>query len=139
MFVIILILYLQLIIYTDTDWADNKSDCKSTTESLIKIIRKLIYWYLIKQTDMFLIIIEIKYIAVSETSCKIINIYNMLQELKIIDSDFIFFFLIDNNGMIAVSKDKKITWNIYHIEIHYHHIQNLIEKVIIDISHILSA
>ena len=80
-----------------------------------------------------------KYIIVSETSCKIISVHSILQELKMIDFDFIFSLLIDNNDMIAISKDKKITQNICHIEIHYHHIQNLIEKVIIDVSHISSA
>src|SRR5438034_7865053 len=88
---------------------------------------------------MFLFIIEIKYITVSEISCKIISICDILQELKMIDSDFIFSLLIDNNDVIAVSKDEKITCNACHIEICYHHIQDLIEKVIIDVSHILSA
>src|SRR5205085_10825440 len=88
---------------------------------------------------MSLFITEIKYIAISETSHKIISIHSILQELKMINSDFIFSLLIDNNETIAVSKDKKITQNTHHIEIHYHHIQDLIEKVIIDISHISSA
>src|SRR5437868_5471804 len=88
---------------------------------------------------MFLFITEIKYITVSETFCKIISICDILQELKMINSDFIFPLLIDNNSMIAVSKDEKIIQNVCHIEIHYHHIQDLIEKAIIDISHISSA
>src|SRR5438034_1665786 len=88
---------------------------------------------------MFLFITETEYIAVSETSCKIISIHSILQELKMINSDFIFPLLIDNNDMIVISKDKKITCNVCHIEICYHHIQNLIEKAVIDVSHILSA
>src|SRR5438477_1588619 len=82
---------------------------------------------------------EAEYIAVSETSRKIISIHSILQELRMIDSDFIFPLLIDNNSTIVISKDKKITCNACHIEICYHHIQDLIEKVIIDVSHILSA
>ena len=86
---------------------------------------------------MSLFIIKIKYIAVSEISHKIISIHSILQELKMIDSDFIFLLLIDNNSMIVISKDKKITHNTHHIEICYHHIWDLIEKVIIDVAHIL--
>ena len=56
-----------------------------------------------------------------------------------IDSDFIFSLLIDNNDVIAISKDEKITQNTHHIEICYHHIWDLIEKAVIDVSHILSA
>ena len=66
-----------------------------------------------------------------------ISIYSILQELKMIDFNFIFSFLIDNNSTIVISKDKKITHNTHHIEICYHHIQDLIEKDIIDITHIL--
>src|SRR5205085_5595254 len=88
---------------------------------------------------MSLFITEIEYIAVSETSHKIISIHNILQELKMINSDFIFPLLIDNNDMIVISKDKKITHNTHHIEIHYHHIQDLIEKDIIDVAHISSV
>ena len=133
------LLDLQLMIYTDADWADNKSDHKSTIKSLIKIVRESVYWCSIKQTDVSLFITKIEYIAVSETSHKIISICDILQELKMIDSDFIFLLLIDNNSMIAVSKDKKITCNTHHIEICYHHIQDLIEKDIIDVTHIPSA
>src|SRR5438876_10760873 len=88
---------------------------------------------------MSLFIIKTEYIVISETSCKIISIHDILQELGMIDSDFIFPLLIDNNSMIAVSKDKKITCNACHIEIHYHHIQDLIEKAVIDVSHISSV
>ena len=88
---------------------------------------------------MSLFTTETEYIAVSEISHKIINIYDILQELKMIDSDFTFSLLIDNNSTIVVSKDKKITCNTHHIEIHYHHIQDLIEKDIINVTHILSA
>ena len=38
--------------------------------------------------------------------------------------------------MIAVSKNEKVIRNARHINIHYHHIQNLIEKKMIEISHI---
>src|SRR6266513_2631517 len=88
---------------------------------------------------MSLFITETEYIAISETSCKIISIRGILQELEMINLNFIFPLLIDNNSMIAVSKDKKITHNVCHIEICYHHIQDLIEKGIIDVAHILSA
>ena len=38
--------------------------------------------------------------------------------------------------MIAVSENEKVIRNARHIDIHYHHIQNLIEKKIIEISYI---
>ena len=88
---------------------------------------------------MSLFTTKVKYIAVSEISCKIISIRGILQELRMINPNFIFPLLIDNNSTIAVSKGEKITCNTRHIEICYHHIQDLIEKAIIDVSHIPSA
>src|SRR6266513_1786309 len=88
---------------------------------------------------MFLFITETEYITVSETSCKIISIHNILQELKMINSDFIFSLFIDNNSVIVISKDEKIKCNVCNIENCYHHIQDLIEKDVIDITHISSA
>src|SRR5947207_10366630 len=38
--------------------------------------------------------------------------------------------------MIAVSESEKVIRNARHINIHYHHIQDLIEKKMIEISHI---
>src|SRR5216117_3543018 len=38
--------------------------------------------------------------------------------------------------MITISENEKVIRNARHIDIHYHHIQNLIEKKIIKISHI---
>src|SRR6266480_6047122 len=88
---------------------------------------------------MSLFIIKTEYITVSEISCKIISIHSILQELEMINFNFIFSLLIDNNSVIVISKDKKITCNAHHIEICYHHIQDLIEKAVIDVSHISSA
>ena len=47
-----------------------------------------------------------------------------------------FLLLINNISVIAVSESEKVIRNARHIDIYYHHIQNLIEKKIIEISHI---
>src|SRR5947207_1984076 len=49
-----------------------------------------------------------------------------------------FSLLIDNISMIIINENKKIIKNVRHIDICYYHIQNLIEKKIIEISHILT-
>ena len=41
-----------------------------------------------------------------------------------------------NISMIVISESEKVTRNARHIDIHYHHIWDLIEKKIIEISHI---
>ena len=83
-------------------------------------------------------ITETEYIAVSETAKNVVIICKILHELNIISKDFAFLLLINNTDMIAISEDEKVIRNAKHIDICYHHIQNLIEKKIIKISHILT-
>src|SRR5437667_1639474 len=79
---------------------------------------------------------EIKYITVSETVKNVIIICEILHELSIISENFTFLLLINNISMIVISESEKVTRNTRHINIYYHHIQNLIKKKIIEISHI---
>src|SRR5204863_9418312 len=79
---------------------------------------------------------EAEYIAVSETAKNVIITHEILHELNIILKDFTLLLLIDNTGVIAVNESEKVTRNARHIDIHYHHIQDLIEKKIIEVSHI---
>ena len=79
---------------------------------------------------------ETEYIAVSETAKNIIVIHEILHELSIISEDFTFLLLINNISMIVISESEKVIRNARHIDICYHHIQDLIEKKIIEVSHI---
>ena len=56
--------------------------------------------------------------------------------MSIILKDFAFLLLIDNISMIVISGGEKVTRNARHIDICYHHIRDLIEKKIIEVSHI---
>src|SRR6266480_1245765 len=66
----------------------------------------------------------------------VIITHRILHELSIISKDFVFLLLIDNISTIVISESEKVTRNARHIDICYYHIQNLIEKKIIEISHI---
>ena len=79
---------------------------------------------------------ETEYIAVSETVKNVIIICEILHELNIILKDFVFLLLINNISVIVISEDEKVTRNARHIDICYHHIQDLIEKKTIEVSHI---
>ena len=66
----------------------------------------------------------------------IIIIHKNFHKLNIILKDFVFLLLINNISVIAVSESEKVTRNARHIDIQYHHIQDLVEKKTIEISHI---
>ena len=65
---------------------------------------------------------ETEYIVTSETAKSIIIIQKILIELSIIDEEFNFSLMIDNEDAIAINDDEKIIHNAHHIKIHYHHI-----------------
>ena len=68
----------------------------------------------------------------------IIMIHDILIKLDVISADFAFSLLIDNTSSIAVSGGEKITQNTRHVDIHYHHIRDLIQNSTIEILHIFS-
>ena len=47
--------------------------------------------------------------------------------------------MIDNDGAITIGNNKKITHNAHHIEIHYHHICDLVQKETIKLLQISSS
>jgi len=68
----------------------------------------------------------------------IITICDILVKLDVISVDFAFSLLINNMRSIVVSENKKITQNIRHVDIHYHHIRDFIQNSMIEILHIFS-
>ena len=127
---------LQIVAYSDADWAGDHSDRKSTTGSLIKIAGGPVYWRSTKQTGVSLSTTEAEYIAASETSRRVITTRGILEELEMVESDFTFPLLIDNSGAIAIGKGEKVTRNARHIEIRYHHVRDLIGKKVIDLRYV---
>ena|SRR5436190_13636122 len=82
--------------------------------------------------------LKAEYVTVSDMTRNLIFIHEILTELNIIVSDFTFSLLMNNNNVITVLNDKKITRSARHINIQYHHIQNLIKKNVIEVFYILS-
>src|SRR6266496_2755940 len=108
------------------------------TEFLIKIVDESVFWHSTKQTGISLSSTEAEYIVTFKTVKNIITIHDILVELDVISANFAFFLLIDNTGSIVISESKKITQNTRHVDIHYHHIRDLIQNSMIEILHILS-
>ena len=127
-----------LIEYLDSDWEMNLQDKKSTIKSLIKIADESVFWHSTKQTEVSLFSTETEYIVTSETAKNIIIIHDILVKLDVISVNFTFSLLINNTESIAVSESKKITQNIRHVDICYHHIRDLIQNDMIEVLHIFS-
>src|SRR5205809_701549 len=88
---------------------------------------------------MSLLNTKTKYIAASETVKSVIVIQEILIKLDIIDEEFNFPLMIDNEEAITIDDSKKITRNAHHIEICYHHIHDLVQKETIELLQISSS
>src|SRR5204863_8490380 len=98
-----------------------------------------VFWKSTKQTGVSLSSTEAEYIAASETAKSVIVIRGILIELGIIDEEFNFPLMIDNEEAIAIGDGEKVTRNARHIEICYHHIHDLFQKGTIELIHIHSS
>src|SRR5204863_3400869 len=98
-----------------------------------------VFWKSTKQTGVSLSSTEAEYIAASETVKSVIVIQGILIKLGIIDEEFNFPLMIDNEEAIAIGDDEKVTRNACHIEICYHHIRNLVQKGTIELLQISSS
>src|SRR5205809_1081064 len=88
---------------------------------------------------MSLLNTKTKYIAASKTAKSVIIIQEILIKLDIIDEEFNFSLMIDNEEAITIDDSKKITRNAHHIKICYHHIHNLVQKETIELLQISSS
>src|SRR5436190_15434230 len=129
---------IQLGAYSDSDWAGNFYDQKSTTGSYIMIAGGPVLWKSIKQTGVSLLSTEAEYIAALETAKNVIIIRGILIKLGIIDDEFSFLLMIDNAGSIAIGDGEKVIQNAHYIKIWYHHIQDLVQKGTIELLQIPS-
>src|SRR5436190_22341503 len=129
----------QLGAYSNSDWAGDLHDRKSTTGSCIMLAGDPVFWKSTKQTGMSLLSIEAKYIVASKTVKSVIVIQGILIELGIIDEEFNFPLMIDNDGAIAIGDGEKVTRNARHIKICYHHICDLVQKGTIELLQIPSS
>ena len=127
-----------LVEYSDSDWRADLQDRKSMTEFLIKIAGGPVFWHSTKQTGISLSSTETEYIAAFKTAKNIITICDILVKLDVILTNFAFSLLIDNTESIVINENKKIIWNIRHVDICYHHIRDLIQNDMIEVLHILS-
>lgn len=128
----------RLAVYTDVDWAEHKSDRKSITDSLLKMTDESIFCRSAKQTSVALFITKVEYIAIFEIFKKLLAIREIVIELRVLSSDYIFSLLIDSNEAIVLFKGENITRNVRHVNIRYHHIRDLIERGLINVLYISS-
>ena len=96
----------QLSVYSNSNWAGDLHDRKSTTGSCIMLAGSPVFWKSTKQTGMSLSSTETEYIVTFKTAKSIIVIQEILIKLGIIDEEFNFSLMIDNDKAITFDENE---------------------------------
>ncbi|EDN08130.1 hypothetical protein HCAG_04640 [Histoplasma mississippiense (nom. inval.)] len=127
--------------WANSDWAGDVGDRKSTSGMVILLAGGPISWKSSKQGVVALSTTEAEYVACSEALKTVIRIRGLLNELGLADgsSPAPTIMNIDNTGAIAVANGEKVTRNVRHIDIRFHHVRDEVRKGTIKLCHIESA
>lgn len=111
------------------------TDRKSISGYCIKLFGNLISWCSKKQSMVTLSSTESEFVAVCITSCEILNIKNLLNDLCIkIEQPF--YIMEDNRSTIKLLRNFENDKRCKHIDVKLHFILDLINEKIIDVEYV---
>ena len=132
----------QLEGYSDSDWAGDKDDSKSTSGYLFTLSGASICWKSRKQKLIALSSTEAEYIALTEVAKEASWLRELYMEigsrLNIENSDLLGSISIhaDNQASIQMAKVPRFHERTKHIGIRYHYVRTAIENSLISLSYI---
>ena len=117
----------SLISFTDSDWAGNVADQKSTFGCCFSLGSAVVSWFSGKQKSVALSIAEAEYMAASLASCKALWLHKLQvnlfgQELR---PTVIY---CDNQSCIQPFENQVLHDRTKHIEIRYHFIRDYVQR-----------
>ena len=118
---------IKLVGYSDSDYAGDPDDRKSTTGMAFFIGNNLICWASQKQKIVALSSCEAEYVAATTTTCQGIWLARLIGELM--NKEMISMTLmVDNKSAIALSKNPVFHNRSKHIETKFHFIRTCLEE-----------
>ena len=123
--------------YTDADWAGSAYDRRSTTGYCIFVGGNLISWKSKKQKVVALSSAEAEYRAMAKTTCELVWIKHLLEELNLPPMGPMDLFY-DNQAAIHIASNPVFHERTKHIEIDCHFVREKLEQKIITTSYVKS-
>ena len=117
-----------LIGHSDSDYAADQDDSKSTSAYVYTLFRGPVSWKSQKQSVVTTSSTEAEYIGLSNASREALYLIQLLHDFRLDPALYDPALLYgDNQASIALSKNPKFHERAKHIHIHYHLIHNLID------------
>lgn len=129
---------LQLVGYTDADWAGDANDRKSVSGFVFLLGGNIISWGAKKQPTVALSSMEAEYMALSHATREAIWLRNELGELGIVQDGPTPVY-VDNQGTIAFSKLQDFHGRSKHIDVRHHFVRECIARGDIEVSYVPTA
>ena len=111
--------------YSDTDWAGNADDRKSTSEGFFYVGNNLVSWMSKKQNFISLSTTEVEYIVVGSCCTQLLWMQKLLYDYGICQEHLTIY--CDNTSAINISKNLVQHSRTKHIEIQHHFIREFVE------------
>ena len=125
---------LSLAGFSDSDWADNADDKKSTTGGCFYVGANLVTWMSKKQNFVSLSTAEAEYIATGSYYSQLLWMKKVLTDYGISQDTMVVY--CDNSSAIDISKNLVQHSKTKYIEIRYHFIRDLVERKIVCLEYI---
>ena len=128
---------LQLIAFSDADWASSVEDRKSTTGYCFSLTKNgaVISWKSKKQPTVALSTCEAEYMGLGSTTQESLYLIHLMQGMDDKAMYNCVTIFEDNQGAIALSKNPVNRQRSKHIDIRYHFVRNALEEGKVDIQY----
>ncbi|KAM2065116.1 hypothetical protein EV1_027912 [Malus domestica] len=127
----------KLVGYSDSDWAGDSDDRKSTTGFVFFMGDTAFTWMSKKQQIVTLSTCEAEYVAATSCVCHAIWLRNLLKELSTPQEGPTEIY-VDNKSAIALAKNPVFHDRSKHIDIRYHYIRECIARKDVQVEYVKS-
>ena len=127
-------LFRSLAGFSDSDWADNADDKKSTIGGCFYVGANLVAWMSKKQNSVSLSTAEAEYIAAGSCCSQLLWMKKVLTDYGTSQDTMVVY--CDNSSAIDITKNPIQHFKTKHIEIRYHFIRDLVERKIVCLEYI---
>ena len=121
--------------YSDSDFAGNAEDRKSTTGMVFYLSESMITWVSHKQRCVALSTCEAEFMAATAAACQGIWLKNLMSYILDVGTGPVVLY-IDNRSAIDLAKNPVFHGRSKHIDVRYHFIRECIERGDIIVKHV---
>ena len=125
---------IKLVAYTDSDYAGDIDDRKSTSGFVFSLGTGAVSWSSKKQPIVTLSTTESEYIAATSCACQCIWIMRILETIGFKEQKLILI-LCDSNSAIKLSENPVFHGKSKHIDVRFHFLRDLVREGKIKLSH----